>query len=252
MSLKRVRHAVEGWAVQVGMGRLATLAISLAIALALAVGIVGRHTAPARPYQTAARGTPIDHVAVIGDSYTTGTEEGGEGPNAWTTRTWLALAHQGVQISPDVASEGRAGYVRRGDHGSVFEDLTNRAVHPDDALVVFFGSRNDEGVDPMQMAGMAHDTFDLARRIAPSSKLLVIGPPWPTANPPFDVLYVRDTLNTQAEWVGATFIDPISEGWFVGRPDLIGPDGVHPNDAGHAYMAEKIAPLIRAQLSRWS
>jgi lysophospholipase L1-like esterase len=27
---------------------------------------------------------------------------------------------------------------------------------------------------------------------------------------------------------------------------------VHPNDAGHAYMAEKIAPLIHAQLSRWA
>jgi phospholipase/lecithinase/hemolysin len=24
---------------------------------------------------------------------------------------------------------------------------------------------------------------------------------------------------------------------------------VHPTDAGHAYMADKIAPLIRAQLS---
>ena len=72
-----------------------------------------------------------------------------------------------------------------------------------------------------QMAAMAHDTFDLARRIAPSSKLLVIGPPWPTADPPFDVLYVRDILSGQAHDAGATFIDPISEGWFVGqaRPD---------------------------------
>ncbi|ETB08755.1 hypothetical protein O980_21950 [Mycobacterium avium subsp. paratuberculosis 08-8281] len=48
---------------------------------------------------------------------------------------------------------------------------------------------------------------------------------------------------------GATFIDPIAEHWFVGRPDLIGADGVHPNDAGHQYMADKIAPLIRTQLS---
>src|SRR6201992_4468497 len=166
--------AGEGWSLQEGRGRLAALAISLAIALALAVGIVGHRTAPTQPYQTAARGTPIEHVAVIGDSYTTGTDEGGEGPNTWTTRTWLALAHQGVQISPDGASEGRAGYVARGDHGSVFEDLTNRAVHPDDALGVFFGSRNDHGVDPVQMAAMAHDTLDLARRIAPSATLLVI------------------------------------------------------------------------------
>jgi lysophospholipase L1-like esterase len=248
MPRTRIRHAVEGRTVQVAVVRVAPLVISLT----LAVGIVSQRPVLTRPYQTAALGTPIEHVAVVGDSYTTGTDEGGRGSNAWTTRTWLALAYQGVQVVPDVASEARAGYVVRGDHGSVFEDLTGRAVHPDDALVVFFGSRNDQGVDPMQMAGMAHNTFDMARRIAPSSKLLVIGPPWPTADPPFDVLYVRDTLNSQADWAGATFVDPIREGWFVGRPDLIGPDGVHPNDAGHAYMAEKIAPLIRAQLSRWS
>jgi hypothetical protein len=228
------------------VGRLATFVISLAVVC----GVVGERPVPMRLYQTTSRGAPVDQIAVVGDSYTTGTNEGGQGPKAWTARTWLALAHQGVQIAPDVASEGRAGYVVRGDHGSLFEDLTARAVHPNDTLVVFFGSRNDEGVDPLQLAGMAHDTFDLASRIAPSAKLLVIGPPWPTADPPFDVLYVRDALGNQARDAGAAFIDPINDGWFVDRPDLIGPDGVHPNDAGHQYMAEKIAPLIRAQLAR--
>jgi lysophospholipase L1-like esterase len=234
--------------VEVPVGRIAASVIPVAVVC----GLLTQRPVPPPAYQTAARGTPIDHVAVIGDSYTTGTDEGGWGPNTWTNRTWATLAREGVQVAPDVASEGRAGYVVRGDHGSVFEDLTNRAVHPDDALVVFFGSRNDHGVDPMQMAGMAHDTLDLARRIAPSAKLLVIGPPWTNSDPPFDLLYVRDTLRSQADWAGATFVDPIAEGWFVGRPDLIGPDGVHPNDAGHAYMAQMIAPLIHAQLSRWA
>jgi lysophospholipase L1-like esterase len=228
------------------VGRLATFVISLTVLC----GSASERPAPARFYHPTSRGAPVDQIAVIGDSYTTGTDEGGQGPKAWTARTWLTLARQGVQIAPDVASEGRAGYVVRGDHGSIFEDLTARAVHPNDALVVFFGSRNDEGVDPLQLAGMAHDAFDLAHRIAPLAKLLVIGPPWPTADPPSDVLYVRDTLGDQARDAGAVFVDPISDGWFVGKPDLIGPDGVHPNDAGHAYMAEKITPLIHAQLAR--
>jgi hypothetical protein len=228
------------------VGRLATFVIALAVLC----GAMSHRPAPARLSQTTSRGAPVDQIAVVGDSYTTGTDEGGLGSKAWTTRTWLTLGRQGVQIAPDVAAEGRAGYVVRGDHGSVFEDLTARAVHPDDALVVFFGSRNDEGVDPLQLAGMAHDTFDLAHRLAPSAKLLVIGPPWPTSDPPFDVQYVRDTLAGQARDAGAAFVDPISDGWFVGRPDLIGSDGVHPNDTGHAYLAEKIAPLIRAQLAR--
>jgi hypothetical protein len=128
--------------------------------------------------------------------------------------------------------------------------LTPAVVRPDDALVLFFGSRNDKGVDPAVLAGSAFDCFLFARAVAPSARLLVIGPPWPTADVPPDVLQVRDVLYGQARAIGATWIDPIAERWFVGRPDLIGADGVHPTDAGHAYMAEKIAPLIAAQLPR--
>jgi len=191
-----------------------------------------------------------NRIAVVGDSYTAGGELGGLGSKGWTTRAWQLLAREGIPVAPDVAAEGGAGYGARGNHGSVFEDLTADVVKPDDALVVYFGSRNDQGVDPAQLSVLAYGTFQLARRTAPSAKFLVIGPPWPTADPPDPVLKIRDALKYQAGVAGATFIDPISQGWFVGRPDLIGKDGVHPTDAGHAYMAEKIAPLIGAQLTR--
>jgi lysophospholipase L1-like esterase len=186
----------------------------------------------------------------VGDSYTTGTDEGGLGPQAWTARAWQALARQGMPVAADVASEGRAGYAVLGDHGSMFEDLTARAVHPYDHLVVFFGSRNDQGVDPEFLAEQARASFDLARRIAPSARLLVIGPPWPTSDPPGEVRQVDDVIGAQAMAADAAYVDPIAEHWFVDRPELIGPDGVHPTDAGHEYMAEMIAPLIRAQLPR--
>jgi hypothetical protein len=225
------------------MGRLAVFAL----ACALLAGGVG---APATPVALASRDTPLSRVAVIGDSYTTGSDQGGRGPNAWTVRSWQTLARQGFQIAPDVAAEGGAGYGVRGNHGSVFRDLTPAVVRPDDALVLFFGSRNDKGVDPGLLAGAAFDCFLFARAVAPSARLLVIGPPWPTADVPPDVLQVRDVLYGQARAIGATWIDPIAERWFVGRPDLIGADGVHPTDAGHAYMADKIAPLIAAQLPR--
>jgi lysophospholipase L1-like esterase len=232
--------------VEVAVGRLATFVASLALVL----GMVSQNSALTRRFETLSLGSPVNHVAVIGDSYTSGTDQGGQGANAWTARAWQILAHQGVQIAPDVVSEGRAGYGVIGDQGSYFEDLTARAVRPNDALVVFFGSRNDQGVDPELLTEKARSTFDLARRIAPSARLLVIGPPWPTADPPDAVLQVNDIMNRQALAVGATYVDPIADQWFVGRPDLIGADGVHPNDEGHAYLADNIAPLIRAQLSR--
>jgi GDSL-like Lipase/Acylhydrolase family len=232
--------------VEVAVGRLAAFVISLL----LFAGLVHEYPTAERLHEPATRDTPFYRVAVIGDSYTTGTDQGGQGPNTWTARAWRMLAHQDVQVAADIASEGRAGYGVRGDHGSLFVDLTARAVKRDDALVVFFGSRNDQGVDPVFLAEMARDSFDLARRSAPNASLLVVGPPWPTADVPDTVLLIRDILMDRAWTAGATFVDPIADGWFFGRPDLIGADGVHPNDAGHAYMADKIAPLIRAQLPR--
>lgn len=224
------------------MSRLASFVISLA----LLIGMVCQNPLP--PYNTLTIDSRLNHIAVVGDSYTNGTDIGGQGPKAWTALAWQGLARQGVQIAADVAAEGRAGYGVRGDHGSIFEDLAARAVKSDDVLVVFFGSRNDQGVDLQVLAARAHKSFQLARRTAPSAKLLVIGPPWPTADVPSAVLQIRDILNTEARVAGAAFADPIADRWFIGRPDLIGADGVHPNDAGHAYMADKIAPLIRAQL----
>lgn len=216
--------------------------------VAVVAAVIGYSPTPG-PYALVNRGSVDSHVAVIGDSYTTGTDQGGRGPRSWTAQTWQLLAAQGLKVDANVVAEGGAGYGIRGNHGNVFEDLTIKAVKRDDVLVVFFGSRNDQPVDKQTYPVMVGETFQIARRVAPSARFLVIGPPWPTANPPADVWALRDSLRNQAIAVGAVFIDPLVEGWFVGRPDLIGSDGVHPNDAGHAYLAAKIAPLIRNQLT---
>ncbi|BAX90900.1 Rv0518 family GDSL lipase [Mycobacterium shigaense] len=231
------------------MNRLATFVIGLALLAGVLANTLER-PARVRPYETLTLDSRVSHIAVVGDSYTTGTDEGGLGPKAWTVRAWQSLAQRGIRLAADVAAEGRAGYGVPGDHGSIFEDLTARVVKPQDVLVVFFGSRNDQGVDPVLLADRARDTFALARRFAPTARFLVIGPPWPTADVPVPVLQIRDILNTAARSAGAAFVDPIGDRWFVDRPDLIGPDGVHPNDEGHAYLAEKIAPLVGMQLSR--
>jgi lysophospholipase L1-like esterase len=224
--------------------------ITVVVATALLADLLSGRSTPVRHNAILTLDATVNQIAVIGDSYTTGGDQGGLGAKGWTAKAWQLLAREGLPVTADVAAEGGAGYGTRGDHGSVFEDLTADAVKPADVLVVYFGSRNDQGVDPTQLSILAYGTFQLARNSAPSAKFLVIGPPWPTADPPDNVLRIRDALKYQAGVAGATFIDPIAAGWFVGRPDLIGKDGVHPTDAGHAYMAQKIAPLIDAQLAR--
>jgi lysophospholipase L1-like esterase len=228
------------------VGRLIMFAISVTV-------LVSVSTPPgvrADAYRSLTRGTPLFHIAVIGDSYTTGTDLGGLGSANWAARVWQTLARQGVQVAADVSAEGAAGYVVRGHRGGIFIDSVARAVHPDDTLVVFFGSRNDRGVVPDDLANHVLDAFTLAQRTAPSARLLVIGPPWPTLDVPVDIWQVRDVLRRQAQLVGATFADPLAARWFMGQPALVGADGVHPTDAGHTYLADRIAPLIVAQLPR--
>lgn len=223
------------------MRRVAVLVVSLALLITA--------VPPAAPsVQLAGRESALSRVAVISDSYTTGTDLGGRGVNGWPSLAWRILADQGRPVAADVAAEGRAGYGVRGDHNSTFGDLTARAVRPDDALVVFFGSRNDEPVEAVDVAGLARSAFELARRRAPTARFLVIGPPWPTADVPLRILQIRDALATVARASGARFVDPLVERWFVGRPELIASDGVHPTDAGHRYLAERIAGLIAAEL----
>ncbi|MGY5190318.1 UNVERIFIED_CONTAM: SGNH/GDSL hydrolase family protein, partial [Bacillus amyloliquefaciens DSM 7 = ATCC 23350] len=113
---------------------------------------------------------------------------------SWTTQAWQILAEQGLSTTADVGAEGGAGYGTRGNRGSIFEDLTAATVKPDDTLVVFYGSRNDQHVDPAQLSVLVYGTFVLARRIAPSAQFLVIGPPWPTADVPATIVRIRDTL----------------------------------------------------------
>ena len=99
---------------------------------------------------------------------------------------------------------------------------------------------------------MAHATCDTLRSAelaAPAARLLVIGTPWVNADAPAYVLRNNGILRDRAEALGGTFIDPVADGWFVDRPDLIGADGVHPTDAGHAYMAQKIEPVIEELLT---
>ena len=191
----------------------------------------------------------VNRIAVIGDSYTSGSDAGGAGTKGWPTQVWRSLARQGIAVTPTVAAERGAGYGTRGNRGSLFEDLTVRAVKPNDVLVVFFGSRNDLHVDLTRLSVVMYGTLRLARQIARSAKFLVIGPAWPTADPPLAIRRIRDVLSYQAKLAKANFVDPLAARWFVGTSDLISEDGIRPTDAGQAYMAQKLAPLIGAQLN---
>ena len=240
----RIVCSAGGYTVRVSRSLLVVIVLAALIA-------VPGHSTPVTHGQTRNLDFVANRIAIVSDSYTTGTDEGGLGPKNWTAVAWQRLAAQGMPLTFDVQAEGRAGYHIKGNRGHIFDQLTAAAVRRDDALVVFFGSRNDKDEDPTALNYNVRATLLRARLTAPLARVLVIGPAWPTVDPPSTVLRIRDILAYQAKNVGASFVDPIAQRWFVGRPDLIGKDGVHPTDAGHVYLADKIAPLIGSQML-WS
>jgi lysophospholipase L1-like esterase len=194
--------------------------------------------------------TRYHQIVVIGDSYTEGSSEGGQGANGWPALVWGDLQTQGLQVRPIVAGEGSAGYATPGYQGTTLGDVARivlRYTH-DAELVVFFGGSNDSDIPPERLGPAALAAFTTAKTAAPAATLMVIGPVWPGPNPPPKFLRVRDTIRDQAQIVGAVFVDPIAEGWMADTPELIGADGVHPTNDGHKYLAARIAPLIRNAL----
>jgi lysophospholipase L1-like esterase len=61
-------------------------------------------------------------------------------------------------------------------------------------------------------------------------------------------LRLRDAVAAAAGSAELDFVDPLAGGWLRDRPDLIGADGVHPHDGGHAHLADLIEPAIEAAL----
>jgi lysophospholipase L1-like esterase len=188
-------------------------------------------------------------VVVIGDSITGGSAVGGVGPDGWPTLTWNKLQSHGIEVVPHVSAAGGSGYVQPGgDNGSVFPEEAARLVAPNDSVIVFFGSRNDASQPVDAVAAAARQSWEEARRVAPGAVLIVIGPIPPDADRHDPVLAIRDALYEQATQAGVVWVDPIAEGWLT-APGLIGWDGVHPNNAGHQELANRIEPIIEGALA---
>ena len=184
-------------------------------------------------------------VLVIGDSYSVGSAEGGVGAANWTH----LVTGMVEDVTIDVAAEGGRGYVATGSAGRTFVDLAARAGTGYD-VVVAFGSRNDDG-PRAEVRRAAERTFALLREASPEAELLVIGPPWVDDAPPAYVRATSRAVQAAARTAGATFVDPLAEAWFGGSArSYIGEDRVHPTDAGHEYLAGRIAPSLQAAVDR--
>ncbi len=190
---------------------------------------------------------PGDHIVVIGDSYTMGSENNGKDPDDWPAMVWDQLRAKGYDVQPTVVGEGGAGYIHKGYRGGIFGDKVS-AVQPSTDLVVFFGGANDLDIPPDVEKNTVSQTLKAARLAAPKANMLIIGPAWPRADVPPEVWKIRDILRDEAAVIGAKFVDPLAERWPWDDPSLIGSDWVPPDRAGQQWLAQKILRLIQVEL----
>lgn len=215
-------------------------------------GNTGPIDKPELPILTAPPEPGVTYVAIIGDSFTSGSSSDGKGPNGWPSIVTSMLQNQGIKIKPAVGAKSGSGYVRHSTQGSVpFVNQVGQVVGTKSSLVIIFGSPYDQTVLPRlaeQFTSSVKHTLEEAKRAAPAAKLLIIGPAWVQPNPSPGILQVRDIVKAEAEAAGAAFVDPLAEDWFAGHPELVGANGDSPDDEGHLLMAEKIAPIVVQQL----
>lgn len=180
-------------------------------------------------------------LAVYGDSYSAGGRQGGKGDEGWP-----ALVAGALDADLRLHAAGGAGYVNGSKaRDETFLDQVRGAPEPDADVVVVFGSRNDKFLPVADVKAQAVAVFAAVRSQSPSAELVVVGPAWDDDVPPDELFMTRDAVASAAADAGALFVDPLAEEWLLDRPALIGTDGVHPTDAGHAYLAGLFEPLLR-------
>ena len=200
-----------------------------------------------------ARPTDQLDIAVIGDSFTEGTPLGGEGDTNWTVVLSSLLDTAGIAHSISVEASSGSGYVSPGIRNLTFAQMSELAIKPGTDLVIVFGSVNDAGEDEAAYASAVRASLESMRKRAGSATLLVVGPAWVDARIPAEVARMEEVLRVESLRVDADFVNPLDQRWFFdpNRSNVVGlisTDGLHPTDVGHAYLAERMADLVRQEI----
>jgi len=178
----------------------------------------------------------------LGDSYTTGWNGAGLGSRGWPRIVSRARGWQTVNLA--VAG---TGFINPGWTNQPVSSRVAEAIRQKPDVVFIAAGHNDSRWSVSATAAAADRVIARLHSALPNALLVIVAPIWPTGSPPTRCLALRDHLRRTAASVGAVFIDPLGERWFAGSNErFIGPDGIHPTDAGHRH----IATLVLADLAK--
>jgi lysophospholipase L1-like esterase len=181
-------------------------------------------------------------AAFLGDSYTSGYNGAGYGSSGWP-----AIVSASLGLRPLNRAVPGTGFVNPGWTGQPIRTQVTSVIRADPRVVFLAGGHNDRRFPTAATRAAAVAVIDRLHRALPDARLVVIGPIWSGDIAPGSLLRLRDALRRKAAAVGAIFVDPIRGGWLAGDAKrYIGPDGLHPTNAGHRHIAALVLRALRA------
>lgn len=189
---------------------------------------------------------PGPPVAVfVGDSYTAGAHATVPG-NRFTAL--IAAAYDWTEVN---LGRGGTGYITPvSDPASAmvgcglgycpsYLEMIPAVVAAGPAVVVVSGGRNDAAQPWPDVAAGIPAFYAALREALPGVPIVAMSPIWDTLPPPVAVVAMCTVVRRSVIAAGGLFVDlgdPL-----LGWPDRVAGDGIHPNDAGHAAIADSFA-----------
>ena len=223
-----------------------TVLVSIVVSVLVVAfsGIVGwqigsrSETPSASPPLTPFIPESVPVVVFLGDSYSKGIGASTNGKR-WTTLVSAAMGWSELNLA-----EGGSGYTtsylgQKTDYAIKLDIVA--AAQPD--ILVVSGGRNDYEAGTSSITGaVAVSLFQAIKAAAPNTEVIVTSPIWDSTVPPADFATLIDGVKTATESAGARYLDigePLAD-----HPDMIDPDGLHPNDAGHRTIAGAVIDVL--------
>lgn len=220
---------------------LSALTLVVAVLVVVALRPVQPPIPDARPVSTPAPEATVEApkvAAFLGDSYTHGIGASSLNGYARMVAADLGYAHfiDGVDGS---------GYLTAGT-GQPIPTRVQGIIDSDPDVVIVAGGFNDNGrgYDPAEVGAAAQETLTALRAGLPDARIILVGAfpvgvPVPAGQPP-----IEEALGAAAAATGVEFVSPINEGWVTDWAAYISPDGLHPNDAGHRLIADRLIEYL--------
>jgi acyl-CoA thioesterase-1 len=176
-------------------------------------------------------------VVAIGDSIMDGN--GLDPDQAWPK---VIAGYNGWHLV-NLATNG-AGFVAKGNNGSIFADQVNEAVQFVPSMVIISGSSNDLGVPESDVQASMISAMNMLRHDLPHTRIVAVSPVWNENEHPKQLDEINDDMEAAVKHVGGTYLDIGTP--LLGKPGYMQSDDVHPTSDGQLVIAAAVEARMRA------